>query len=64
MKILLGTLPIGQGQVQSIQEYSDGSVRLAFKLVSGKDATLIMAREEVVKIHQELSEILTPVQVP
>ena len=57
MKILLGTLPIGQGSVQTIQEYSDGSVRLTFKLVSGKEASLIMSKEEAEDVFNQLAEI-------
>lgn len=57
MKILLGTLPIGQGEVKSIQEFSDGTVRLAFKLVSGKDATLLMSKDEAEAVFNDLAEI-------
>lgn len=58
MNINLGIVPLASGEVQSVQEFSDGTVRLTFLLKSGKTATLIMSKEEAEHIYNELAVVL------
>lgn len=57
MVIHLGPIPLASGAVQSVQPYSDGTVRVAFALSSGKSASLTMTTEEARAMHAQLAAI-------
>ena len=59
MDIKLGFVPLASGNYQATQEFSDGTIRMAFS-VGNKNATIIMSREEAEQILEDLKYVLMP----